>query len=248
LYNYDARFYDPVIARFVSPDTIIQKLYDPVTLDRYSYVSNNPLNYIDPSGHAKYRAFFTNIGVGDVYGVTQMEGTVFSEQRNSQGYYDAADFSGIFHGPEVSLTPLGTSYQMVELEDSYTKADVSRVEGPASYWSSIVGFGDGESIGYYQFGELHSPTGKELAWEETKKTFDWSFEYRSSERLRATKYYQVAEIPTRQEFKNINNNPLGKSENYENKRDNATGYSGVGTRQGGGIGGTGRNRDNGGHK
>jgi len=248
LYNYDARLYDPVIVRFVSPDTIIQKMYNPQTLDRYSYVSNNPLNYIDPTGHAKYRVFFTNISVGEVYGVTQMEGTVFSEQRNPRGYYGAADFSGIFHGPEVALTPLGTSYQMIGLEDNYATADVSRIEGPASYWASTVGFGDGESIGFYQFGELHSPTGKELTWDKTKKTFDWGFEYKTSEGIRANKYYQVDKIPTKQEFINMDNNPIGKNENYDNKSNDATGYSGAGTRQGGGVGGTGRKRNKGGHK
>jgi len=51
LYNYDARLYDPVVGRFVSPDSIIQNLYDPQMLNRYSYVRNNPLAYTDPSGH-----------------------------------------------------------------------------------------------------------------------------------------------------------------------------------------------------
>jgi len=51
LYNYDARLYDPVIGRFVSPDSIVPDLYDPQSLNRYSYCRNNPLRYVDPSGH-----------------------------------------------------------------------------------------------------------------------------------------------------------------------------------------------------
>lgn len=51
LYNYNARLYDPVLGRFISPDTIVQDPYDPQTLNRYSYARNNPLIYTDPSGH-----------------------------------------------------------------------------------------------------------------------------------------------------------------------------------------------------
>jgi len=51
LYYYNARYYDPLIGRFISADTIVQSPANPQTLNRYSYVMNNPLKYIDPSGH-----------------------------------------------------------------------------------------------------------------------------------------------------------------------------------------------------
>jgi RHS repeat-associated protein len=51
LYYYGARYYDPVIGRFISPDTIVPSPSNPQSLNRYSYCLNNPLKYIDPSGH-----------------------------------------------------------------------------------------------------------------------------------------------------------------------------------------------------
>jgi len=51
LYNYNARMYDPVIGRFISPDSIVPNPFDPQSLNRYSYCLNNPLIYVDPSGH-----------------------------------------------------------------------------------------------------------------------------------------------------------------------------------------------------
>lgn len=53
LYYYGARYYDPVLCRFIQPDTI----YDSGTqgLNRYSYCLNNPVRYNDPSGHAAAR-------------------------------------------------------------------------------------------------------------------------------------------------------------------------------------------------
>jgi RHS repeat-associated protein len=51
LYNYDARLYDPVLGMFVTSDSIVQDMFDPQYLNRYSYCRNNPLIYTDPSGH-----------------------------------------------------------------------------------------------------------------------------------------------------------------------------------------------------
>ena len=51
LYYYRARWYDPALGRFIQPDTIVPNPGNPQDLNRYAYVRNNPLKYIDPSGH-----------------------------------------------------------------------------------------------------------------------------------------------------------------------------------------------------
>jgi RHS repeat-associated protein len=51
LYYYGGRYYDYQISRFISPDPFVQSIYDPQNLNRYSYVVNNPQNYIDPDGY-----------------------------------------------------------------------------------------------------------------------------------------------------------------------------------------------------
>ena len=51
LYDYGARFYDPLLGRFLSADTVVPQPGNPQALNRYSYVLNNPLKYTDPSGH-----------------------------------------------------------------------------------------------------------------------------------------------------------------------------------------------------
>jgi RHS repeat-associated protein len=49
-YNYGARLYDPVLGRFISPDSMVPDPGDPQALNRYTYCLNNPLIYTDPSG------------------------------------------------------------------------------------------------------------------------------------------------------------------------------------------------------
>jgi RHS repeat-associated protein len=51
LYNYKARIYDATLARFIQPDTMIAHSMNPQSYNRYSYVMNNPLRLIDPTGH-----------------------------------------------------------------------------------------------------------------------------------------------------------------------------------------------------
>ena len=60
LYFYNARYYDPGLARFTQPDTMVPTPGDPQSLNRYSYVGNNPLRYTDPSGHEGWPPGFPN--------------------------------------------------------------------------------------------------------------------------------------------------------------------------------------------
>ncbi|MFA5125304.1 MAG: RHS repeat-associated core domain-containing protein [Patescibacteria group bacterium] len=68
LYFYSARYYDPEIGRFVSADTIVQAPYDPQSLNRYAYCRNNPIKYVDPSGHFFWVAAIIGAIVGAISG------------------------------------------------------------------------------------------------------------------------------------------------------------------------------------
>jgi len=89
LLYYHARYYDPTLARFVSADTVVPEVgalavwpsdatasplfaqgpknkdgkptapQNPQTLNRYSYVENNPVRSVDPTGHMPPYCVFT---------------------------------------------------------------------------------------------------------------------------------------------------------------------------------------------
>ncbi|MDE6155922.1 MAG: RHS repeat-associated core domain-containing protein, partial [Eubacterium sp.] len=46
-----ARYYDSSQGRFTTKDTYLGTIPNPLSRNLYTYVENNPLNYIDPSGH-----------------------------------------------------------------------------------------------------------------------------------------------------------------------------------------------------
>ena len=50
LYQFGARYYDPNVGRFISPDPLFGSPDDPQSLNPYSYVLNSPVNFVDPTG------------------------------------------------------------------------------------------------------------------------------------------------------------------------------------------------------
>jgi RHS repeat-associated protein len=50
LMDFSARWYSPNVGRFTTADTFLGWMDQPQSLNRYSYVHNNPVNFIDPTG------------------------------------------------------------------------------------------------------------------------------------------------------------------------------------------------------
>ena len=46
----NARYYDPNIGRFISPDPAMVNPANPITFNRYAYANDNPYRYTDPTG------------------------------------------------------------------------------------------------------------------------------------------------------------------------------------------------------
>ncbi len=100
LYYYGARYYDPEVARFVQADPIVPSPGNPQTLNRYSYVNNNPLKYVDPSGHFLIAviALLTTAGV-----VGAAIGAGLSAARGGSALQGA--YAGLFVGGWAGLAP-----------------------------------------------------------------------------------------------------------------------------------------------
>ena len=92
LYYLNARYYNPEDGRFLSEDTYRGETNEPDTQHLYAYCSNNPINYVDPSGHKKKligfglqvsasaSVSFLDVGVGIeiVYFFKQIKGGPFA--------------------------------------------------------------------------------------------------------------------------------------------------------------------------
>ncbi len=77
-YDYGARPYAPALGRFLQADTIVPNPADPQSLNRYSYVNNNPLRYTDPSGHW-FETLWDIANIGwDIYEVQRDPGNAWN--------------------------------------------------------------------------------------------------------------------------------------------------------------------------
>ena len=53
-YYLQSRYYDPATGRFLTQDTLAGNPADPLNLDLYVYVDNNPMTRVDPTGHVAW--------------------------------------------------------------------------------------------------------------------------------------------------------------------------------------------------
>jgi RHS repeat-associated protein len=84
LYYYGARYYDPTIGRFLEPDPLVADPTDPQSLNRYTYVRNNPASNIDPTGAT------------DLYLYEESEG--YYGGGGSSFFFDGGGFGFMFSG------------------------------------------------------------------------------------------------------------------------------------------------------
>jgi RHS repeat-associated protein len=122
LYFYGARYYDQQLARFTQPDDMIPNIFEPQSLNRYSYVRNNPLKYTDPTGHWEWPAWTYNwipdsvanyLGGGASEprpGIGTAPNSNLRMLQEELGGYDASGLHTAANVAQtaVNLTPVGT--------------------------------------------------------------------------------------------------------------------------------------------
>ena len=79
LINMNARLYDPVLGRFLSPDPYVQMPDGTQSYNRYSYCMNNPLVYVDKDGK------FWHIVIGAAIGSIA---NLLANWNNIEGFWD----------------------------------------------------------------------------------------------------------------------------------------------------------------
>jgi RHS repeat-associated protein len=94
-----ARWYDPSMGRFISEDTYEGDIKNPLSLNLYTYVENNPLKYKDPSGNVPV------IEMGAIEGrVTKKEKNAIAEWSDQAAYAASLLIYGSLYTPPGSQT------------------------------------------------------------------------------------------------------------------------------------------------
>lgn len=136
LHYLNARYYDPENGRFLSQDTYRGTMDDFGQWHLYVYCSNNPILYVDPTGHAK--AFLGYWSESQKY---------FAYNQNAPqkylGYYDAYDYAANYFGFNIGYFKRQTNKWKLE----FWKGEYGKMYG--------YGVSSGCEIGlYYKDGRL----------------------------------------------------------------------------------------------
>lgn len=143
LMYYGARYYDTNLRQFVQPDFLIQDLYYPQNLNRYSYVLNNPYRFRDSSGN--YIEVMQENGQFVVYQHTISGGTTrigtISQQISSGFIRNLAPYQGTRGGSSGFISQADYNVQfdagVTNYRGSFNKvpsyfADKSQIPGTMS--------------------------------------------------------------------------------------------------------------------
>ena len=111
LINMNGRVYDPALASFLSPDPFIQNFNAAQSYNHYSYCSNNPLKYTDPSGY--HMSAYTE----SAWAVDQWCSRAF-DARNMLSVAGGGGYFGMNHGYSDGNTGGDCKINCVKKENS----------------------------------------------------------------------------------------------------------------------------------
>jgi RHS repeat-associated protein len=168
LLYYNARYYDPQLGQFLSPDTLVPEPTSFLDYNRYLYARGNPLKYSDPSGHYTIEELEKHFGVDSFDGLMALfeEGGAYD---GLEGWYDvlraAQDGDTVTAtnaNPNVGMSFTGTFMRSAE---GKIQVDMGGSLGIApeirfAYFGGIVRNQEGNVAGFGTY-ELR---GQEYAW------------------------------------------------------------------------------------
>ncbi|MEO0189993.1 MAG: RHS repeat-associated core domain-containing protein, partial [candidate division WOR-3 bacterium] len=137
VYYFGARYYDPWLGRFLTPDPLGKfDSQDPRTLNPYIYCLNNPVRFIDPDGELPLIAAY---GIGVAVGVTA--DIVIKNQLFNQSGYTWKDF-GIAVAAGISSGGVATLGSAIAQSIGTTIATRLAVQsGVGAVGNAVIGMG-----------------------------------------------------------------------------------------------------------
>ena len=140
MYYLRARYYDPYTGRFVSEDSYWGEDENPLSLNLYTYCSNDPVNFTDPSGHLQKGD--ENLNMEAQAQIVDLTNKYFSAttQKDKDKIHELAQ--AIRNNPTNVATEADAKSNEKVNEDFYggfNQSTVATGSINASQWSSISG-------------------------------------------------------------------------------------------------------------
>ena len=163
-----ARYYDPDIGRFISKDPFTGFVSDAQSLNRYSYVRNNPVRFVDPQGlspisaESKFYIMDLSIKTGVKLSnkIIYQSAKLRQHERSLRPFYEsrknvrivgkAAEkaffYLDVFLASTEEAKQRGVTFQKLKELDLYSTLEYAAYNPNDANWANLHGFSSGLAI------------------------------------------------------------------------------------------------------
>jgi len=165
LINMNGRMYDPVLGRMLSPDNYVQDPTNPQNYNRYAYVLNNPLKYVDPTGEdlndvGWVVAILFPITAPSLSGVVNYYKELINASKgNNDSSWEVRDKAtrrswAAYIDDLIIASPVGFFMYDKEEGDYWSKDNFKNILSKLTYQHLSFGVGQLTAIGLNQIGQV----------------------------------------------------------------------------------------------
>ncbi len=128
-----ARYYNPTTGRFISRDSFAGNITDPLSLNLYTYCANNPIIYVDPSGHS-----YATLPSGNRMSINSASDAKLLSERRKQ-FAESSSQVVTTTAPQREVTPItGGTAKPTSYTTTYTMAVISKVKYDVPLYSQYT--------------------------------------------------------------------------------------------------------------
>ena len=148
-----ARIYGPKLGRFLSADRIIQDPYSTQSLNRYSYVFNNPLNATDPTGEEAVTAGIIIVAIAaSLFAVSEyLNEPIFAQIGGIVGAVGCGYFAAPLGIACAGFVSFGSAHAQGATYEQSLKAGAISAASAAAFYGLGEAF-SGTGGGFFQAG------------------------------------------------------------------------------------------------
>lgn len=158
LINMNARLYDPLLGRFLSPDPYIQAPEHSQSFNRYSYCMNNPLVFVDKDGKLWFVPILVGAAIGAAFSAATYAAMVaFTPMTwSGSGFWRSVGMGALggalggasgLVGSALGVTQAGNSLGYNILSQTTNTLITNAIFGQRTELSDILGIVAGASMG-----------------------------------------------------------------------------------------------------
>ena len=158
LINMNARLYDPILGRFLSPDPYVQAPNHSQSFNRYSYCMNNPLVFVDKDGKLWFVPILVGAAIGAAFSAATYAAMVaFTPMTwSGSGFWRAVGMGALggalggasgLAGSALGITQAGNSLGYNILSQTTNTLITNAIFGQRTELSDILGIVAGASMG-----------------------------------------------------------------------------------------------------